>query len=383
MPKSSSTSRTPSLSSASRFSAIAGVTPSSAVSVSSRHSDDGVRPPARSAPATTSSRSGCATWRAERLTEIQAPALGGERAALTARVLEHPRADRDDQPRLLGDRDELGGVDRAAAEAPPAQQRLVAHRHAVAERHDRLEDELELAPLERALEVALRLHAIGRAPAQALVEDLHAPAAALLGAVGRGVGVADQHVGIGRAGRAERDPDARRQRRRAGLGGLLHGRGDAPSERQRGALVDVLADDDELVAAEPRDGVGGPHGGGHPAGERDQQRVAGGVAEEVVDALEVVEVDEQHGRGGARPARRARARARCGRGRARGWRARSAGRGAPGGGCGPRGAGARTRSRARWRPPAGTGPPRRRTRARAWTPPRARHGPRRRCGSAR
>ena len=34
----------------------------------------------------------------------------------------------------------------------------------------------------------------------------------------------------------------------------------APPERERGPLVDVLADDDELVAAEPRDGVGRPHG---------------------------------------------------------------------------------------------------------------------------
>ena len=32
----------------------------------------------------------------------------------------------------------------------------------------------------------------------------------------------------------------------------------------------------------------------HPLGERDQQLVAGGVAEDVVDALEVVDVDEQH-----------------------------------------------------------------------------------------
>ena len=63
--------------------------------------------------------------------------------------------------------------------------------------------------------------------------------------------------------------------------------------------------------------------------ERDQQRVAGGVAEEVVDALEVVEVDEQHRGVAALALGHARARGGCGRGRACGWRARSAGRAAP------------------------------------------------------
>ena len=76
---------------------------------------------------------------------------------------------------------------------------------------------------------------------------------------------------------------------------LLHRGGDAPAEPERDALVDVLADDEELVAAEPRDGVGRAHGGGEPARERDEHRVAGRVAVEVVDALEVVDVDVEHG----------------------------------------------------------------------------------------
>jgi hypothetical protein len=82
---------------------------------------------------------------------------------------------------------------------------------------------------------------------------------------------------------------------------LLHRGRDAPAEAERDALVDVLADDHELVAAEPRDGVGGAHGGGEPARERDEHRVAGGVAVEVVDALEVVDVDVEHRGVGARP----------------------------------------------------------------------------------
>ena len=61
------------------------------------------------------------------------------------------------------------------------------------------------------------------------------------------------------------------------------------------ALVgEVLADDDELVAAESRDGVVAADRGGEPAPHRDEQLVAGVVAEAVVDDLEAVEVEEEH-----------------------------------------------------------------------------------------
>ena len=58
--------------------------------------------------------------------------------------------------------------------------------------------------------------------------------------------------------------------------------------------VELLADDEELVAAEPRHGVGRAHGVVEPRGERDEQVVAGPVAHRVVDELELVEVGEQH-----------------------------------------------------------------------------------------
>ena len=58
--------------------------------------------------------------------------------------------------------------------------------------------------------------------------------------------------------------------------------------------VELLADDEELVAAEPRDGVGRPHRVVQARRERHQQVVAGRVAERVVDELELVEVGEQH-----------------------------------------------------------------------------------------
>ena len=59
--------------------------------------------------------------------------------------------------------------------------------------------------------------------------------------------------------------------------------------------VELLAHDEELVAAQPRDGVGRAHRVVQPRRERDQQVVARLVAQRVVDELELVEVGEQHG----------------------------------------------------------------------------------------
>ncbi len=61
------------------------------------------------------------------------------------------------------------------------------------------------------------------------------------------------------------------------------------ARRQR----ELLGDHDELVAAETPERVGVAHDAVEPRGDRLQQLVAGAVAERVVDALEVVEVDEQ------------------------------------------------------------------------------------------
>ena len=61
------------------------------------------------------------------------------------------------------------------------------------------------------------------------------------------------------------------------------------------ALAPVLEQDRELVAAQPGRGVGGAQRLLQPLADLVQQLVAGGVAERVVDGLEVVEVHEQHG----------------------------------------------------------------------------------------
>ena len=142
--------------------------------------------------------------------------------------------------------------------------------------------------------------------------------------------------------------------------------GDAPAERERGALVDRLADDDELVAAEPRDGVGGPHGGrpsarasaissSSPAAwpKTSLTRLKLSTSTNSTAALRALALGDRERVQDAVAAQR------------RGWRARSASRAAPAGASAPRRAGARSRSPARWRRPAGTSPPPRRTRPRA------------------
>ena len=46
--------------------------------------------------------------------------------------------------------------------------------------------------------------------------------------------------------------------------------------------------------AHPAHDVVAPDGGGQPLREGDEQLIAGGVAEAVVDVLEAIEIDEQH-----------------------------------------------------------------------------------------
>ena len=57
---------------------------------------------------------------------------------------------------------------------------------------------------------------------------------------------------------------------------------------------DVLAEDHELIAAQPCDGVACPEAVHEPARHLEQELVSGVVAEGVVDELEVVEIHEQH-----------------------------------------------------------------------------------------
>ena len=93
----------------------------------------------------------------------------------------------------------------------------------------------------------------------------------------------------------------------------------------------VVADDDELVAAEPRHRVAGPDRVGDPFGRVPQQLVAGAVAQRVVDQLELIDVEEHHAELRAASTRAGEAVDQPVRRAAPGWAARSASRGEPDG----------------------------------------------------
>ena len=128
--------------------------------------------------------------------------------------------------------------------------------------------------------------------------ELVAVAALLLGAVHRGVGVLHQRLRVPAVLRVEADADAGRHEQllvllQEGLAqrvehlvrhlGRVHRRGDV-GQQQR-----------ELVAAQPRHRVAFPQAAAQPLRHVGDQAVAHGVAQGIVDDLEAVEVQEQHG----------------------------------------------------------------------------------------
>src|SRR3954454_15045190 len=74
---------------------------------------------------------------------------------------------------------------------------------------------------------------------------------------------------------------------------LAEARAQVLGQRRRRREAGVGTDDAELVAAEPRREVAGPHPLAQNLGDRLEDAVAAGVAVAVVDLLQVVEITEQ------------------------------------------------------------------------------------------
>ena len=220
---------------------------------------------------------------------------------LAAGLVEHPLADRDDQVGVLGDADERVRCEQAAGRVLPTDQRLEAEQlTGVGQRHQRLVDEDELVVLQPRAQLALHRHPGDRAFAYAGVEELEAAGAptSVLRLVHRGVGVAQEDRGRGQRVVGDGDADA------AGdvddlvlVVERLGKRTTDPAGDDRSVLTgaDPVAEDDELIAAEPGDRVRTPGRPLQPRGDLEQQRVTGRVPEAVVDDLEPVEVEEEHG----------------------------------------------------------------------------------------
>ena len=218
-------------------------------------------------------------------------------AASAAGAAQHELAELDDEAGLLGQRNEVDGGDQAALRMIPAQQRLEGDDAIAGDVADRLVVGLEFVALQRRAQIHLQQPPRLRARIHAGLEEAIGAAAVRLGAVQREVGVLQQLVRIVAVLRRQRDADRDADhdlmvvdlvRRRDHLDEAA-GKGS-----RRGFLGAPDLDHGELVAAEPRHGVARADGGLQPAADFLEQRIADGMAERVVDVLEVIEIEAQH-----------------------------------------------------------------------------------------
>ena len=136
------------------------------------------------------------------------------------------------------------------------------------------------------------------------VEELATAAAVLLRLVQRDVRIPQQRAGVDIALVRESDAHARRHERFEAIEveGLVQRADDALGDLLGlGDVLEVFAEHDELVAAEPSDGVSHPHHGADALSRLTQEHVACLVPEAVVHHLEVVEIEEQHREDAASP----------------------------------------------------------------------------------
>ena len=141
----------------------------------------------------------------------------------------------------------------------------------------------------RALGVAQRVEHLERL---GVVDDA-AVAPEALGGVERAVGGAHELGRVARLGAAAGDPDGHGHRAREGRELAAHEQPQVLRHGERARLAGAREHERELLAAEPRRHVAVAAGGAQHVGEAPQHVVARVVAERVVDALEVVEVEHE------------------------------------------------------------------------------------------
>ena len=217
------------------------------------------------------------------------------RDELLAGAAEDPLADAGDEADVLGERDELARRQDPFLRVLPANERLRADRLTGREAEDRLVVEDELAAGQRAPESALHRRAFLRLLLHPLCEELKAVAARLLRAIHRGVDVRDEHLGVLAVAREETDADGRLDEELPFLDQerLRDHLQDLPRHRRRvGLAPDPVHEQKELVPAYARHGVVRADAAPKAVGRLHEKLVACRVAERVVDALEVVEVEE-------------------------------------------------------------------------------------------
>ena len=190
------------------------------------------------------------------------------RGHLRARGLDDPVAERVDQAEAFGERDEEVGADHAAHRMMPAQQRLDAADHVPARVDLRLIVQFELPAIDGLAQVVDEVELVGHVAVHVRLEQRVRPATgALRGLHGR-VGLGQQTAAIAMIGiddHADRHADLHRSSH--DLQRLLRRFEDA--HRQRHAVVArrrAFHEDEELIAADARDGVVVARGDAQPFG---------------------------------------------------------------------------------------------------------------------
>ncbi len=179
----------------------------------------------------------------------------------------------------------------------PARQRLEGADGAGAGVDHRLEPGLDLAFGDGAVDLLGEIGAPGDLLAERGGEMAAAPAPFRLGAIEREVGIVQQFLGAGGVPRIDRDADRGADRHQLLLEQERPVEAAAQLLRDQLHLAgvgDVLAQHDELVAADPRHQTVRGNLEAQLLGDIAQQAVTDRVALEVVHFLEVVEIDPQH-----------------------------------------------------------------------------------------
>ncbi len=218
---------------------------------------------------------------------------------LDAGLFQQQAPERRHEAAAFHSRDEQVPRHQAALGMAPARERLDAGDPALAVALC-LVVQFELIQGQGCAQVRLKLQPFGDGALHHRVEEADLVLALAFRFVHRQVGAAHQRLDGLRAVAEHRDADARRAHvalvaDRIGLAHLRAQRLGEVFRRGRGGdLVrrQLFDQDHELVATEAGDGVRFAHRGAQPRRRQGQQLVAGLVAEQVVDVLEVVEVDE-------------------------------------------------------------------------------------------
>ncbi len=183
---------------------------------------------------------------------------------------------------------------------PPAQQRFQPDDAAGSEFNLRLVMELELAALDRSTQFVGDDHAFPHLAIEIGAVKPDAIAAVLLGAIEREIGLNHHRVRPDRFRLVIRYADADRDMNfiAGDHVGLREDGRNLIGERARCAcIIGIGLQNRKLVPTDPGDDIVLANAGNGAGRDLPQQRIANGVAERVVDVLEMIEIEIKHGKG--------------------------------------------------------------------------------------